>query len=254
MARFKVKNFEQFQHYKDRSPPWIKLYNELLDNYEFACLRDASKLHLVMIWLLASRSNNDLPYDPEWVRKRINATDKVDLDALAEAGFIIVNQELPLPEQDASNQLADSKQSAIPEKEGEREAETDKRSTVVDRFHEFFSIYPKKVKKKPAHKIWKSKKLNGLADILIEDVATRIKQDHRWLEGFIPDPTTYLNQERWNDDLTAKPGKPEWANIPRDDNDLWPWAKQHGYSNPGNLDYYQYRQKLHREVEARLNQ
>jgi DNA-binding NarL/FixJ family response regulator len=32
---YSVKNFERFQHYKDRSPPWIKLYNELLDDYEF---------------------------------------------------------------------------------------------------------------------------------------------------------------------------------------------------------------------------
>src|SRR5690606_19747530 len=30
-----VKNFERFQHYKDRNPPWIKLYNDLLDDYEF---------------------------------------------------------------------------------------------------------------------------------------------------------------------------------------------------------------------------
>lgn len=123
MARFKVKNFEQFQHYKDRAPPWIKLYNDLLDNYEFACLQDASKLHLIMIWLLASRSNNDLPYDPEWVRKRINATNKVDLDALAKAGFILVDQQLQIAEQDASKPLADRKQSACLETEGERETD-----------------------------------------------------------------------------------------------------------------------------------
>lgn len=52
-----------------------------------------------------------------------------------------------------------------------------------------------------------------------------------------------------------KTGKREpWALIPREDKELWPWAKQHKYSDPGTLDYYQYRQKLHREVEARLNQ
>src|SRR5687768_18068275 len=50
-------NFESFQHYKDRAPPWIKLYNELLDDYEFGQLPDASKMHLVAIWLLASRSD-----------------------------------------------------------------------------------------------------------------------------------------------------------------------------------------------------
>lgn len=129
----------------------------------------------------------------------------------------------------------------------------------ADHFPEFWKVYPRHVKKKTAGEIWKRKNLNGLADILIEDVATRKKQDHRWLQGFIPDPTTYLNQERWNDELdTSKPaggnGKPDWAKIPMEDTKLWDWAKQHSYSNPGNLDYYQYRKKLQAEVEARLNQ
>lgn len=39
----RVKNFDRFQHYKDRTPPWIKLYNDLLDDYDFSCLPDAEK-------------------------------------------------------------------------------------------------------------------------------------------------------------------------------------------------------------------
>ena len=60
MQFFNVKNWDGLQHYKDRAPPWIKLYNHLLDDYEFACLQDASKLHLMLIWLLASRNSNRL--------------------------------------------------------------------------------------------------------------------------------------------------------------------------------------------------
>jgi hypothetical protein len=86
---FSVKNFDRFQHYKDRSPPWIKLYNELLDDYAFSALPDASKFHLVAIWLLASRTDNRIPYDPVWVAARISARNRVDLDGLAQAGFII---------------------------------------------------------------------------------------------------------------------------------------------------------------------
>lgn len=89
MRTFHVKNFERFQHYKDRSPPWIKLYNALLDDYEFGHLPDASKMHLVAIWLIASRSDNQIPLDPEWIAQRINATDPVDLEALLDAGLII---------------------------------------------------------------------------------------------------------------------------------------------------------------------
>jgi hypothetical protein len=88
VKNFRVKNFEKFQHYKDRSPPWIKLYNELLENYEFGRLPDAQKGQLISIWLLASRTDNRLPYDPVWIASKINATSPVDLDAMFAAGFI----------------------------------------------------------------------------------------------------------------------------------------------------------------------
>jgi hypothetical protein len=99
---FSVKNFEKFQHYKDRAPPWIKLYNELLDDYAFGALPDASKFHLVAIWLLASRSENKIPYDAAWVAKRINAGTEVDLDALVSAGFLLLDQGLHTTEHVAS--------------------------------------------------------------------------------------------------------------------------------------------------------
>jgi hypothetical protein len=115
---FSVRNFERFQHYKDRSPPWIKLYNELLDDYRFGLLPDASKLHLVAIWLLASRFNNRIPHDPGWIAKRISATERVDLTLLQSAGFIEVRA--------ARSVKARRKQSACPEREAETETETEK--------------------------------------------------------------------------------------------------------------------------------
>jgi hypothetical protein len=105
-ATFSVRNFDRFQHYKDRSPVWIKLYNELLDDYAFGLLPDASKMHLVAIWLLASRSANRIPLDPLWVARRISATDPVDLDLLRNAGFILFH-----------DALAECAPAASPEKE-----------------------------------------------------------------------------------------------------------------------------------------
>jgi hypothetical protein len=84
-----VKNFAEFQHYKDRAPPWIKLYNNLLDNYEFAQIPDESRAHLIGIWLLASRYDNRIPNDAEWIGQRISATTPVDLDILVVYGFLM---------------------------------------------------------------------------------------------------------------------------------------------------------------------
>jgi hypothetical protein len=115
-----IKNFEEFQHYKDRAPPWIKLYNRLLDDYEFGRLPDASKAHLISLWLLASRMDNKIPNDPPWIASRINATGPVDIALLASTGFVVAH--------DASEPLAPCKHGARPERE--REGETEKKTNM----------------------------------------------------------------------------------------------------------------------------
>ena len=77
-----IPKWNEFQHYKDRNPPWIKLHNQLLENYEFECLPDASKAHLLCIWMFASRTNNKLRNDAKWIGRKIGANSKVDIDLL----------------------------------------------------------------------------------------------------------------------------------------------------------------------------
>ncbi len=77
---------------------------------------------------------------------------------------------------------------------------TQKKGHQVTEFQRFWSVYPKKVKKKPALDLWKRKKPD--ADVLIADVRNRLQNDERWRGGFVPDPTTYLSQERWDDEIT----------------------------------------------------
>ena len=100
-------NWDDLQHYKDRSPPWIKLHNSLLESYEFECLPDASKGHLLCIMLLASRTNNNINPDPKWIARKIGASSRVDIKLLVSAGFLQLNQPLPNEEQSASTTLAE---------------------------------------------------------------------------------------------------------------------------------------------------
>lgn len=85
---FSVTNYESQQHYKDRGPTWIKLYNRLLDDYPFAMLPDAAKWHLIGIFLLASRHNNRIPSDTAWLARQIGASSPIDLARIERAGFI----------------------------------------------------------------------------------------------------------------------------------------------------------------------
>lgn len=85
---YRIRDLEKYQHYRDRNPPWVKLHSELLDDYEFQQLPDASRYHYLHLTLLASKTGNKIPNDPVWVARRINAQDPVNLTILFEAGLL----------------------------------------------------------------------------------------------------------------------------------------------------------------------
>jgi hypothetical protein len=146
----------------------------------------------MLMWVLASQMDNKIPADAKWIAARIGCDgDKIDLNQLISCGFI----------KDDSGVLADRKQSACPEAEAEAEAETEYWSNAFDRF---WDSYPKKVGKKPCKAIWK--RVQPSADEIIADVKERVSRDSQWKAGYIPNPQTYLNQERWDDAIqTDKP-------------------------------------------------
>jgi hypothetical protein len=74
----KPKNWKRFQHFKDRKPPWIKLYRDILDDLDWHRLDGDAAKFLVQLWLLASEDEQgNLPdVDVISFRFRINP-DKV---------------------------------------------------------------------------------------------------------------------------------------------------------------------------------
>jgi hypothetical protein len=79
------------------------------------------------------------------------------------------------------------------------------------RFEEFWSTYPKKVGKEAARKAWKKVKPSAeLFDKIIVAVGQGKHSDQWTREGgrFIPNPATWLNQGRWDDELALPPPTP----------------------------------------------
>lgn len=66
-------------------------------------------------------------------------------------------------------------------------------------FEDFWIPYPKKVEKLKTEKIWKTMSYDK-QKAAIDDIPRR-KLGKQWKEGFIPNPTTYLSGERWNDEI-----------------------------------------------------
>ena len=96
MESLTIKNWAKFQHYKHRSPPWIKLHRAILDDYGFSCLSDTTKAHLILLWIFASTTDGTVPRNPAFLKRRLNLKSEPDLETLIKQGFLIENASTPL--------------------------------------------------------------------------------------------------------------------------------------------------------------
>ncbi len=97
-----IRNFEKFQHYHDRKPPWIKLYRDILSDDRLFELTEAERWQLIGLFILASQNDNLIPYKPAWLKKELALSKPISLQKLIDTGWVI------LLEQDASKMLAAS--------------------------------------------------------------------------------------------------------------------------------------------------
>lgn len=135
------KNWRDFQHYKTRRPPWIRLYRALLDDYEFQCLPLASKALAPQLWLLASESvDGSIDATPAKLAFRLRMTEREIENGLTP----LIASKFFEAEQGAGVVLAVGKQLAPSETEqsrGRAEQNTTASSTPAW-FSEFKLAYP----------------------------------------------------------------------------------------------------------------
>ena len=102
------------------------------------------------------------------------------------------------------------------------------------KFDAFWKIYPLKKGKKAALSAYNRLKFSGMGvgayDLILRDVSNRIENDAQWIAGYIPHASTYLNGERWTDEIT--PVAEKAATVPADNDDLKAWAVDKGFRNP----------------------
>lgn len=187
-----VKNWQDFQHYKDREPKWIKVYRTLLMDYKFDQLTDQEFGQLVKIWLLASQLNNKLPSDPAWIQKKCSMSSKPNIDKYIQLDFL------------QPNGLYESVQNCTHTLYTDKETETE--TDTCTEFDTFWTSYPKKVGKGAARKAWQKIKPNAeLRDKMLAALETQ-KKSEQWTKEngqFVPHASTWLNQERWDDEVEA---------------------------------------------------
>jgi hypothetical protein len=90
-----------------------------------------------------------------------------------------------------------------------------------NRFDEFWDMYPVKTAKKACIEKWKRRNLDSMADVILDKLYQQVSYDDSWLRGFAPNPLTYINQDRWDDEIKKAKAPTALANYqqPYDDTD-----------------------------------
>ena len=120
-ATYRIANWNQYQHYKHRSPPWIKLHYELLTSEMWVSLDDASRVLAIACMLLASRHDGEIPANDAYVKRAAYLNSKPNWDKLVSVGFLELTEH-------ASTTLADDSKvhtNATPEKRREEQEKSD---------------------------------------------------------------------------------------------------------------------------------
>lgn len=89
-----IKKWSEFQHYKDRSPPWIKLHRKLLDNIDYYKLSGEAAKALPLIWLIGSEDDGRIP-ELRILAFRLRLSESVAegvIQELRDGGFITSDQ------------------------------------------------------------------------------------------------------------------------------------------------------------------
>lgn len=206
MGLLKVHNWDKWQSFrKDRgAPPWIKVHRSILMHPDFIDLSDAERWHLIGIWLLASERNGYIPDDPGKIRKLLRCDEPINLEKFLD---LQVLEKTSKRRQPGGNQVVTRR---LPN--DRLETETEKIPPIVppegDDFSEFWQAYPRREGKGAAEKAWRKLKAADRQAAL--DALPNHRERWNGTERkFLPHPSTWLNQRRWEDEIDA-PASP-WA-------------------------------------------
>jgi uncharacterized protein YdaU (DUF1376 family) len=191
--------------------------------------------HLTELEDLVYRRCIDLYYghkqpfpNAEWVAKRIQISDVQVVDSVlkeffrfGEEGYSYQQADDDLSDFEVKSQKARdavnarwsirsySERNTLEKKREEKTREEKKipLAAIASRFSEFWSAWPagqRKYGKEAALASWVKQALDGEADVIVAHVL-KSRESEGWLSGYIPAPTTYLNQRRWDNQTTVLP-------------------------------------------------
>lgn len=88
MSHYAIVKWAEFQHYKDRSPPWIKLHRSLLTSETWVSASTNGKVLAVACMMLAADTGNKIPASPRYIQRAAYLDFVPDFSELVALGFL----------------------------------------------------------------------------------------------------------------------------------------------------------------------
>ena len=131
---YKIKNWHQFQHFKDRKPPWIKLYRDLLDDVDWHDLDPKAAKNLVMIWLVASEYDGELP-DMKTLAFRLRVPENEAKSIVSKLSHWLIQTDISAISERYQVDSLEIETEKETERDVERKRETKRASRLPDTWH-----------------------------------------------------------------------------------------------------------------------
>ena len=193
---------KDWHHHQDTTvthggAPYIRNYTKLLLLPKYRALTFAQRGVLHSIWLYCGGTGLRLSQDAARATLSLSQTHTRHtlghLKVLIRAGFLVMRthqniQEKKRIDNTPSKRARRGRLPDLPDPEG---------------FVRWWAVYPKKVGKMAALAAWRKHKAEPMADQIIKATRRQSKSDAWAADGgqYIPHPTTWLNQGRWDDEV-----------------------------------------------------
>lgn len=171
-----------------RHREWVAISSRIYSDPDFLRLTMESRYLWLMLVCYAGAVGPVFKLCPSDARVLFKLRRNAVFQPLIDQGFIDLHTATNKTVQDMTNTIA-QKKNATPKNQPET------------RFEDFWKLYPKKKDKKKARAVWERDKLDRFADEILANLSARTD----WNDPkFIPHPTTYLNGERWTDEVDSE--------------------------------------------------
>lgn len=149
MLYYEIPTWADYQHYKDRDPPWIKLHFSLLTSPSWVMLDDASRVLAIACMLIASRNHGKVPADTGYIQ-RVAYLSSADFQPLLNIGFLKPSDDLLAS--------ASTMQAKATTEERRGETETEKKVSAIPKKKASKTLLPANFSLTPEIESWAQEK------------------------------------------------------------------------------------------------